>query len=81
MARSHHRAKKHHHPQQHQQHGAPSRPKRKAAPVFSIFGAVFGFAIVYFAADNIIAAVAGGIAGGVIGYFIGNGLDKSAAKN
>jgi hypothetical protein len=80
MARSHHRPKKHH-PQQ-QQHAGTSKPRKKAAPVISIFLGVFGLAIGYFAAGefNIIALVAGAAIGALAGYLIGNNIDKAALK-
>ena len=79
MARSHHRHKKHHHPQ-YRQPRASSRVKRKGALVFIIFFAVFGLGIGYFAAGTIAAIIIGAAVGGVIGFLIGHNLDRMANK-
>jgi len=80
MARSHHRHKKHHHPQ-YRQPGASSKAKRKGgAWVFITFFSVFGLAIGYFAAGTIVAIIIGTVVGAVIGYLIGHNLDRMAKK-
>jgi hypothetical protein len=80
MARSHHRHKKHHHPQ-YRQPGVSSRSKRKGgAWVFITFFSVFGLAIGYFAAGTIVAIIIGTVVGAVIGYLIGHNLDRMANR-
>lgn len=79
MARSHHRHKKHHHPQ-YRQPTASSKVKRKGGTwVFIIFFAAFGLGIGYFAA-GLIAAIIGAAVGGVIGFLIGHNLDRMATR-
>ena len=79
MARSHHRHKKHHHPQYRQ--SVPTKAKRKGGTwVFIIFFGVFGLGIGYFAEGTIVAIVIGIVVGGVIGYLIGHNLDRMASK-
>ena len=78
MARSHHRHKKHHHPQ-YRQPGISSKAKRKGgAWVFITFFSVFGLAIGYFAAGTIVAIIIGTVVGAVIGYLIGHNLERMA---
>jgi len=80
MARSHHRHKKHHHPQ-YRQPGVSSKARRKGgAWVFITFFSVFGLAIGYFAAGTIVAIIIGTVVGAVIGYLIGHNLDRMAKK-
>ena len=80
MARSHHRHKKHHHPQ-YRQSMASSKAKRKGGTwVFIIFFAVFGLGIGYFAAGTIAAIIIGAAAGGAIGFLIGHNLDRMANR-
>jgi len=79
MARSHHRHKKHHHPQ-YRQPGASSRVKHKGALVFIIFFAVFGLGIGYFAAGTLAAIIIGAVVGGAIGFLIGHNLDRMANR-
>jgi len=80
MARSHHRHKKHHHPQ-YRQPGTSSRAKRKGgAWVFITFFAVFGLGIGYFAAGTIVAIIIGAVIGGLIGYLLGHNLDRMAKR-
>jgi len=79
MARSHHRHKKHHHPQYRQP--ASSKVKRKGgAWVFIVFFAAFGLGIGYFAAGTIAAIIIGAVVGALIGYLIGHNLDRMASK-
>ena len=80
MARTHHRKKHKSHLQQfkHSHDLADSRESNsgKATIVFGIGGALFGFAIVYFATSGSIPwIIAGALAGGVIGYVIGKKID------
>jgi len=80
MARSHHRHKKHHHPQ-YRHPTASSKVKRKGGTlVFIIFFAVFGLAIGYFAAGTIAAIIVGIVLGGSIGYLLGHNLDRMASR-
>ena len=80
MARSHHRHKKHHHPQ-YRQSMASSKAKRKGGTwVFIIFFGVFGLGIGYFAAGTIVAIIIGVAVGGVIGFLIGHNLDRMANR-
>lgn len=80
MARSHHRHKKHHHPQ-YRQPMVSSKARRKGGTwVFIIFFAVFGLAIGYFAEGTIVVSAVGIVVGGVIGYLIGHNLDRMASK-
>ncbi len=80
MARSHHRHKKHHHPQ-YRQSAMSSKVKRKGgAWVFITFFAAFGLGIGYFAAGTIVAIIVGAVVGALIGYLIGHNLDRMASK-
>ena len=81
MARSHHRKKHKSHLQQfrhsHDVAGPREGSSGKATIVFAIAGALFGFAIVYFATSGSIPWMIGGaIAGGIAGYFIGKKIDQ-----
>jgi outer membrane protein with glycine zipper len=80
MARSHHRHKKHHHPQ-YRQPVTPSKAKRKGgAWVFITFFAAFGLGIGYFAAGTIVAIIIGAVVGALIGYLIGHNLDRMESR-
>ena len=80
MARSHHRHKKHHHPQ-YRQPTVSSKVKRKGgAWVFIVFFSVFGLGIGYFAAGTLVAIIIGAVVGALIGYLIGHNLDRMASK-
>lgn len=78
MARSHHRHKKHHHPQYRQPGVSPKAKRKGGAWVFITFFSVFGLAIGYFAAGTIVAIIIGTVVGAVIGYLIGHNLDRMA---
>jgi len=84
MARSHHRKKHKEHLRQFQHtHGsaAATTPKRKAAKVFAVVGAVIGLAISYFASDrSIVWSIVGVIIGSAAGYLLGSNIDKQASK-
>jgi len=83
MAQSHHRKKHKEHLRQFQQKqgNATVEPKRKAAVIFSVVGAVIGLAISYFSSEaNIVWIVAGTAAGGIAGYLFGRNIDKGITK-
>ena len=85
MARSHHRKKHKEHLRQfkHSQETTTDIPRGKTAAiwVFSIAGAVLGFAVAYFATSGaVLWMVAGLIAGGLAGYWIGRRIDGDKAK-
>jgi len=80
MARSHHRKKHKSHLRQFRQSnditGTASNSKTKASSVFSIAGALAGFAVAYFATQGSLGWVAGGLLiGAAAGYFIGKSID------
>lgn len=87
MAQSKHRDKhghpRHHHPKQ---ASAPrvakaAPPRRSAISIMVVFLAVLGCGIAFIAVGaNIAWLVAGAAAGGLMGYFIGQSMDKVAAK-
>jgi outer membrane protein with glycine zipper len=79
MARSHHRHKKHHHPQ-YRQPVTPSKKRKGGAWVFITFFAAFGLGIGYFAAGTIVAIIIGAVVGALIGYLIGHNLDRMASR-
>ena len=82
MPQSRHRHK-HGHPARHPQtpHSAKAVPRRSAIPIMVIFLAVLGTAIALMTAGvNIAWLLAGALAGGIMGYFIGQSMDKVAAK-
>jgi len=81
MARSHHRKKHKSHLRQfrhsHDITGTTSNAKTKASSVFSIAGALAGFAVSYFATQGSWAWVAGGLViGAAAGYLIGKSIDS-----
>ncbi len=80
MARSHHRKKHKKHVQQFRHNyedlNEVSKSKTSAKWVFSILGAVLGFAIGYFATSgNIIWMLVLMAVGGVAGYLLGRSID------
>jgi hypothetical protein len=81
MARSHHRKKHKAHLRQFRHNNditsTTSNAKTKASSVFSIAGALAGFAVSYFATQGSWAWVAGSTAvGAAAGYFIGKSIDS-----
>ena len=84
MANPHHRKKHKAHLKQFQNRIASqtgeSKVKATGSSVAAVGGAIAGFAILFFATQNFIWALAGGIAGGLIGYLIGKNIDRTAAK-
>lgn len=79
MARSHHRKKHKQHLQQFKHSGdaGTSKAVSKAANVFAVGGAVFGFVIGYMASSGeIIWMIAGLLLGGAAGYFMGKKIDS-----
>ena len=83
MAQSHHRKKHKEHLRQfqHKQGTTTAEPKRKAAVIFSVVGAVIGLAVSYFSSEaHIVWVVAGTAAGGVAGYLFGRNIDKAIKK-
>ena len=80
MARSHHRKKHKTHLKQfkHSHDTSVTSPKNKAkaVSVFTIAGALTGFAISYFATQGgILWVVVGLLGGGAVGYLIGRKID------
>jgi uncharacterized membrane protein YeaQ/YmgE (transglycosylase-associated protein family) len=83
MAQSHHRKKHKEHLRQyqHRQENMASAPKRKAAVIFAVVGAVIGLAVSYFSSDgNLLWIAAGTVAGGIAGYLFGRNIDKGIHK-
>ena len=83
MAQSHHRKKHKEHLRQyqHKQGNISSAPKRKAAVIFAIVGAVIGLAVSYFASDaNFAWIVIGTVVGGAAGYLFGRNIDNGINK-
>ncbi len=85
MARSHHRKKHKEHLRQfrhsHDTSATPPRGKTKASSLFSIVGALLGFAVSYFATQGtVIWVVTGLLAGALAGYFIGRKIDSESSK-
>lgn len=84
MARPHHRKKHKTHVRQfrqsHDTKVSSPRNSAKAISVFTIAGALAGFAIGYFATQgSLLWLVAGTLAGGALGYFIGKRIDGEEA--
>jgi hypothetical protein len=84
MARSHHRKKHKEHLRQFQhshESALATTPKRKAAKVFTVVGAVIGLAVSYFATNrSVLWVIAGVIAGSAAGYLLGRNIDKQPVK-
>jgi hypothetical protein len=85
MARSHHRKKHKAHLKQFRQSHDTSvstpRSKGRAISVFTVAGALTGFAIGYFATQgSILWVVVGLLAGGAAGYLIGRKVDGEDAS-
>jgi len=83
MAQSHHRKKHKEHLRQfqHRQENVTVEPKRKAAVIFAVVGAVIGLAVSYFSSEaNIIWIAAGTALGGIGGYLFGRNIDKGITK-
>ena len=81
MARTHHRKKHKEHLRQfkhdHESAASPSSVKGKTTSLFTVIGAVTGFAISYFAAGSAIIWLAIGIlAGAAFGFYIGRRIDS-----
>ncbi|MFN8290666.1 MAG: hypothetical protein U0U70_10440 [Chitinophagaceae bacterium] len=81
MARPHHRKKHKSHLRQfrhtHDTSVSSEKAKGRAVSVFTIAGALAGFAIGYFATQGtMLWVVLGLLAGGAAGYFIGRRLEK-----
>lgn len=84
MARSHHRKKHKAHVQQfrhsHDTSVSSQKAKGKAISVFTIVGAVLGFAIGYFATQGtMLWLVVGLLAGGGAGYLLGRRIDNESS--
>lgn len=84
MPQSRHR---HKHGHSHAKH-PPAQPLPKAAPrrsaitIMVIFLGLLGIAVAAMTAGgNFLWLAAGALAGGIMGYFIGQSMDKVAAKN
>ena len=78
MARSHHRRKK-----SKQWHPPPHevKPKKGAASLFTVIGAVVGLGITFFASNrNIIITIVGLLVGGLAGYYAGKKFDEGSSK-
>ena len=76
------RSRKPHHQQQHHPPTAKHQPKKnKVVIVATIFLALLGIGIAWFAAgNNLLVLALGGLVGGVCGYFFGKQIDKSLAS-
>ncbi len=86
MARSHHR-KKHKNSLRQFRHSHDSstsagpRGRTRAATLFTIVGALTGFAICYFASQGALLWLGLGlVAGGAAGYLIGKKIDRENAR-
>ena len=77
MARSHNRRK-------HKQWQPPPhevKPKKGAASMFAVAGAVVGLGITFFASNrNMIITFIGMLVGGFAGYFAGRKFDEGTSK-
>ena len=77
MARSHHRRK-------HKQWQPPPherKPKKGAASMFAVVGAVVGLGITFFASNrNVIITIIGLLVGGLVGYYFGKNFDEGASR-
>jgi len=84
MARSHHRKKHKEHVRQFRQSHDTSvsspKQKGKAVSIFTIAGALVGFAIGWFATQgSILWLIVGLLTGGAAGYLIGRKIDDESA--
>jgi F0F1-type ATP synthase assembly protein I len=84
MARSHHRKKHKEHVRQfrntHDTSVSSPKLKGKAVSIFTVAGALTGFAIGYFATQgSILWLIVGLLAGGAAGYLIGRKIDGEGA--
>jgi F0F1-type ATP synthase assembly protein I len=84
MARSHHRKKHKEHVRQFRQSHDTSvsspKLKGKAVSIFTVVGALTGFAIGWFATQgSILWLIVGLLAGGAAGYLIGRKIDGEGA--
>lgn len=78
-SRSRHKHPHGHHPAA--THEIAHKPKRKAAFVMSLLGAVMGAVIALIASDSqVLWILVGATIGLVAGYFLGKGIDKSTAR-
>ena len=85
MARPHHRKKHKTHVRQFRQSHDTNVPnpksRAKAISVFTIAGALTGFAIGYFATQgSILWLIVGMLLGGAFGYLIGKRIDKEDSQ-
>ncbi len=86
MPQSRHRHKHghahHRHAKPAQQHTAARPPQRRSAiTIMVIFLAIFGIGIAWITAGaSFVWLAVGALAGAVVGYFIGQSMDKVAAK-
>ncbi|MCX6317322.1 MAG: hypothetical protein NTW29_08525 [Bacteroidetes bacterium] len=81
MARSHHRKKHKEHLRQfrhsHEGASASDTPKTKAAVLFTVIGALLGFAVGYFGSSgSLVWMGAGLVAGAIAGYYLGKNIDR-----
>ena len=79
MPHSRHRHKH----QSHQPHHHPvAKPKRKATPIITFLGAIFGLLVGAIASESNLLWIAIGLIGGAFaGYLIGKNIDKTAETN
>ena len=84
MANPHHRKKHKAHLRQFQNRIASqtgeSKVKATGSSVAAVGGAIAGFAILFFATQNFIWAIAGAVIGAGIGYLMGKNIDRAAKK-
>ena len=84
MANPHHRKKHKAHLKQFRDRIASqtgeSKVKAKGSSVAAVGGAIAGFAILFFATQNFIWAVAGTVLGAGVGYLMGKNIDRAAKK-
>lgn len=81
MARSHHRKKHKEHLRQfkhsHEGNSSADNPKTKATVLFSVLGALLGFAVGYFGSSGSLLWMGLGLAAGsVAGYYLGRNIDR-----
>ena len=87
ISRTRHKHGHQHHPRVQPKggHSAPAAPKprqrRSAVTMMVILIAIFGTGIAFLSAGSEITwLLAGALLGAIAGYFIGQGMDKAAAK-
>lgn len=59
-------------------HATPRKTSKTASWIVSIFLALVGIAVGFFAGGDALSTIGGGIVGGVIGYLAGLSIDRSA---